>query len=574
MRLSFYIFIILSVIALFIESTYSKSIHLSKKKHYGHKKLRKNDKGKKLEKKDKFYIITVENPYTNTTNTKQKRDLNSLFIDELVSEINTLIVENKDTYENTETLEELDKESVQRKKKRSEQLSEENESNYVFKLSSSDKYTALYAYLSNDLVSKVEEMTNIKACEPELKLEVKQSSYSSYQNEVKKETNWKSVSRRLNSKTHLSLVSQGKYDSAYINSYDDSYYYPETAGSGVDVFIIDMGFNFRGNEFTNISNRCKCYMYVKSGRVIKYEDGKDMCYSDKAKEFPDQAKNHGTAIADAVGGRNHGVASKAKIYGVVIEGDVPLSDLLAVLEVVKSYNSNKKVVVFSYNLIVSPNQRKYSQVIMVEQMVSTIAESAVFVNPAGNDEIPAITDKKQYFPCILDNILCVGGIDNEVNDLVTMNTNSYKKIGMSNYGEGVDVYGPGCIYASYQDYYEQNKSGKECGTSFTTGVAGGIAALIMSEENKSYNSKNMIKKLNTIGIKNAISGLPSGSNNVMLNNGKHVVYSKSSYKDSTCGPSAGNRKCPSGNCCSKYGYCGTTDEHCKSGCQSQFGTCK
>jgi len=114
----------LSIIALFIDSTYSKSIKLSKKKHFGKKKSSKNNKGKKLEKKDQFYIITVENPYTNNTavNTKQKRDLNNVFIDELVSDIHTLIVENKNTYENTEALEELNNESVQNKKKRSEQL--------------------------------------------------------------------------------------------------------------------------------------------------------------------------------------------------------------------------------------------------------------------------------------------------------------------------------------------------------------------------------------------------------------------------------------------------------------------
>jgi len=39
-----------------------------------------------------------------------------------------------------------------------------------------------------------------------------------------------------------------------------------------------------------------------------------------------------------------------------------------------------------------------------------------------------------------------------------------------------------------------------------------------------------------------------------------------------CGKGKG--KCPSGQCCSKYGYCGTSDKHCKSGCQSEFGTCK
>jgi len=35
-----------------------------------------------------------------------------------------------------------------------------------------------------------------------------------------------------------------------------------------------------------------------------------------------------------------------------------------------------------------------------------------------------------------------------------------------------------------------------------------------------------------------------------------------------CGPSGG---CPAGTCCSQYGYCGTTTDHCGAGCQS--GSC-
>jgi len=40
-----------------------------------------------------------------------------------------------------------------------------------------------------------------------------------------------------------------------------------------------------------------------------------------------------------------------------------------------------------------------------------------------------------------------------------------------------------------------------------------------------------------------------------------------------CGPKNGNKVCPSGKCCSKYGWCGTSDDHCKAGCQSEFGKC-
>jgi len=43
--------------------------------------------------------------------------------------------------------------------------------------------------------------------------------------------------------------------------------------------------------------------------------------------------------------------------------------------------------------------------------------------------------------------------------------------------------------------------------------------------------------------------------------------------DGRCGKNYG--KCPSGECCSKYGWCGKSDKHCSitEGCQSQFSEC-
>ncbi|OUM58038.1 carbohydrate-binding module family 18 protein, partial [Piromyces sp. E2] len=45
-------------------------------------------------------------------------------------------------------------------------------------------------------------------------------------------------------------------------------------------------------------------------------------------------------------------------------------------------------------------------------------------------------------------------------------------------------------------------------------------------------------------------------------------------KDDRCGPENGNTVCGNGKCCSKYGWCGTSSEHCGKGCQSEFGKCE
>jgi len=56
----------------------------------------------------------------------------------------------------------------------------------------------------------------------------------------------------------------------------------------------------------------------------------------------------------------------------------------------------------------------------------------------------------------------------------------------------------------------------------------------------------------------------------------HQANCKSTVKISTndrCGKEDGT--CPSGKCCSKYGWCGTSERHCKvnQGCQIAFGEC-
>ena len=49
-----------------------------------------------------------------------------------------------------------------------------------------------------------------------------------------------------------------------------------------------------------------------------------------------------------------------------------------------------------------------------------------------------------------------------------------------------------------------------------------------------------------------------------------LICSVSASQD-RCGEEYG--VCDSGECCSKYNWCGTSDEHCGSGCQSKYGSC-
>ncbi|KAF2130864.1 carbohydrate-binding module family 18 protein, partial [Dothidotthia symphoricarpi CBS 119687] len=49
-------------------------------------------------------------------------------------------------------------------------------------------------------------------------------------------------------------------------------------------------------------------------------------------------------------------------------------------------------------------------------------------------------------------------------------------------------------------------------------------------------------------------------------------------KDARCGHYGGGKTCLSsgfGDCCSRYGYCGSNTDHCSTskGCQPGYGTC-
>ncbi|ORX83427.1 glycoside hydrolase/deacetylase [Anaeromyces robustus] len=64
----------------------------------------------------------------------------------------------------------------------------------------------------------------------------------------------------------------------------------------------------------------------------------------------------------------------------------------------------------------------------------------------------------------------------------------------------------------------------------------------------------------------------------------NLTTEKNNIESNRCGPGYGtfspnglcgenNGICPNHQCCSKYGYCGSTDDYCGNGCQSEFGRC-
>jgi len=72
--------------------------------------------------------------------------------------------------------------------------------------------------------------------------------------------------------------------------------------------------------------------------------------------------------------------------------------------------------------------------------------------------------------------------------------------------------------------------------------------------------------------KSGWSGYGDKTSNGFNNGFSSINKSLPISTDDRCGKKFGTR-CPDGQCCSKYGWCGYSLDHCTKGCQSEFGRC-
>ncbi|OUM66698.1 carbohydrate-binding module family 18 protein [Piromyces sp. E2] len=523
---------------------------------------------------DKYYMVVINNDSTDKTH--GKRQETQEFVNSMVDEIHNLIVGNKDSYSDIEKFEEIE-ENDSMLKKRSEEikyLKDYGDSSYVYPIASNDEKTILYAYLSSDLKETIKDMPNVAAVN--LPTQYEPDSVTDYENEIKEETKWSDIKINEKSPLHLSLISQGKFNKELIDEYDNTYYYPSSAGKDIDIFVFDAGFNFKHKEFKNKDERTtKCVVQVlENGKIIEPLN-EEFCYSTKIHGI------HGVEVATVAGGLNSGVANKANIYGVLIE-DYTNANAIAGLEYVKNnlFRPGKAVFNFSFGGFTSyKNFTENEEYIYFQQLINEMSEEgAVFFSSAGNMGVntynETTTDIKD--PCSFKNEICVGGIDSYDLDVLTK-TDKYIKTRLSNFGKEVDLYAPYHARVEFQDQYGYDWTENIRGTSFSTPIAAGIAATIMSENpDVKFNSKSMLLYLQKISEKNVISGILEDYPNYFVNNGKRTVYSKNNTYHG-CGIHAGNSKCGSNECCSVDGHCAaSTDDVCKTsnGCQTSFGTCE
>jgi len=533
------------------------------------------------------------------------------FVNEQMKELAELILDNIDTYDNDNI---VNKEIHSLIHKRGTTSINDIINNKAFSKILRKSYsvldvTVIYAYLSSTLYEIISELPNVveivedaeikfphipeinfnvteKSQVKESKNKVKRTSQSNqYYNitDIKMDTKWNDVAVDEDTYSHLSLISQSKVDFNLIGKYDTNYYYPSTAGAGVDIYIIDSGINTGHIDFDTKDRTVVCEGIADGDTFIKFSEDdqrRKICYNDKTKNYI----YHGTAIASAAAGSYYGVAKKANIH-VISMSTTYLSYISALIYIYENAkNPNKTVINISSG--------SYKYVGVLDKVINMLTRKGFMIfTSSGNDGIDACTTdikysfdfgtvNDKYYPASYIDTISVGSIDNILEEKeLTRGNYVYETASFSNYGNCIDLYSPGFAYLASiprSDPEDKVYSDFELryGTSFSSPIVTGVAALLISEHPEiTFNQEIMRKMLVDLSIKDIIGSLNNiGISNNFVNVGKQVVYS-SNGEYMGCGIRSGKMSCSNDECCSVDGYCGNTKIYCEVDCQSEYGKC-
>ncbi|ORX80247.1 hypothetical protein BCR32DRAFT_268973 [Anaeromyces robustus] len=302
--------------------------------------------------------------------------------------------------------------------------------------------------------------------------------------------------------------------------------------------------------------------------------------------FPD----HGIMVSSLAGGTLFGVAKKANIH--MIASNLSPISILRGLDYVLQHGTPYKTVIslsvggFIYNQ--SEN----------DKLTDLINKGFIVVVAAGNEDIDCCKDMSNplfHSYTGYRKAIAVGAAD------LSLQENIYYKTDYSNFGDCVDIYGPGevtypniTVNSSITNLYK-----KGSGTSSAAPLVAGVIASIMSEHpDIEYTNELMKKTIIDMSIKDVIMNLGSiNTPNRFINNGKHNIYTpiinnnnnnnntsnndNNDFTSNYCGISIeSNQKmmCTNG-CCTNEGECIRFENHpgekclLENGCQEKFGYC-
>ncbi|OUM56563.1 hypothetical protein PIROE2DRAFT_25567, partial [Piromyces sp. E2] len=227
---------------------------------------------------------------------------------------------------------------------------------------------------------------------------------------------------------------------------DNNFYYPSSAGKGIDIYLVDEGLNTYHDDFNWKNN----YIYNYTG--------------------VDDIPSHGIVVSSMAGGTIYGTAKKANIHMVAIDftGGSPLKgfDYIA-----KKAKPNKCVV----SLSVGSGYYSKAKEDKLEEMLNA---GCIIITVAGNGNmngcLPTDDDDFNSIPGYRKSIV-VGGVSQ------ILYGDGYYRIYYSNYGDCVDIFAPAKVASPDLSKGSRNAYKTAGGTSYSAPIVAGVVATIMSE---------------------------------------------------------------------------------------------
>lgn len=218
-----------------------------------------------------------------------------------------------------------------------------------------------------------------------------------------------------------------------------TYTYPDSAGSGVTVYVIDTGVRI---THTQISGRAS-YGYDAVDGDTTASDG----------------NGHGTHVATTVAGTTYGVAKKANIVAVRVldnSGSGTTAGVIAGIDWVTANHSGPSVANMSLGGSASTS--------LDTAVANSIASGVTYAVAAGNSSANA----SSYSPARVATAITVGAT-----------TSSDARASYSNYGSVLDIFAPGSsIIAGYNT--SDTATATLSGTSMATPHVAGAAAVYLA----------------------------------------------------------------------------------------------
>ncbi|WP_372344128.1 S8 family peptidase [Streptomyces sp. KL116D] len=255
---------------------------------------------------------------------------------------------------------------------------------------------------------------------------------------------------------------------------DKSYTWPESAGAGVTVYVIDTGIRTTHQDF--------------GGRATS---GWDFVQNDAVAQ---DGNGHGTHVAATVAGEQYGVAKQADVVAVRVlddEGSGTTAQVIAGIDWVTKHAKKPAVANMSLG--------GYANAQLDAAVRNSIASGVTYTVAAGNDGLPA----DLYSPARVRQAITVGatGPDDA-------------RASFSNWGTRLDLFAPGVDITS-ASYASDTGKATFSGTSMASPHAAGAAALYLADHPAAAPAE-VGKALTDRAVTGRVTGAGLGSPNRLL----------------------------------------------------------